>query len=353
MDAQQTVTNYLIEAVGGGVCLLTLAVVGLDDESIVAELPEVSLPLMAGGSVLAFGRWLHHQETFPFDAQQRGIIALGHLAGGILFGIIAGWILLIVGLENGFPDEIHTILLNGAAIGTTGGGVLTAIYLRLHSQQRLLQTQTAQLQAQNDRLEKLASVVSHDLRSPLNVAQGRLELAQETDDPEHLAAIDRALSRMETIIADLLMFTRQTQIPDETTLTALDSVAQSAWQTVETPAVTLNVEDSLRVEANEDRLRQAFENLFRNAIQHGGESLTTVRVGVLDAHGFYIEDDGRGIAEADRETVFEWGVTGAATGTGLGLAIIEEIIEAHGWRITVTEGTTGGARFEITGVNTQ
>jgi signal transduction histidine kinase len=75
----------------------------------------------------------------------------------------------------------------------------------------------------------------------------------------------------------------------------------------------------------------------------------TVTVGDLD-RGFYIEDDGPGIPETDREKVFEAGHTTSADGTGFGLSIVKEIVEAHDWEIRITDGTDGGARFEVTGV---
>jgi signal transduction histidine kinase len=57
-----------------------------------------------------------------------------------------------------------------------------------------------------------------------------------------------------------------------------------------------------------------------------------------------------GIPEADREAVFEHGYATNAEGTGYGLDIVAEIVEAHGWEVTLTESEGGGARFEITGV---
>lgn len=73
----------------------------------------------------------------------------------------------------------------------------------------------------------------------------------------------------------------------------------------------------------------------------------TVTVGELDAGGFYIEDTGTGLPAADEQSVFAQGFTTNDSRTGFGLAITRNLIEAHGWTITATEGTAGGARFEI------
>jgi signal transduction histidine kinase len=104
------------------------------------------------------------------------------------------------------------------------------------------------------------------------------------------------------------------------------------------------------VEADETGLQRLLENLFRNATEHGREADVTIRIGDLDT-GFYIEDDGPGIPEEDRQTVFERGYSTTNSGTGFGLAIVEEIVDSHGWEIAITDGSDGGARFEITGVS--
>jgi signal transduction histidine kinase len=91
-----------------------------------------------------------------------------------------------------------------------------------------------------------------------------------------------------------------------------------------------------------------FENLFRNAIEHGGEDVT-VTVGAIDA-GFYVADDGPGIPADERTDVFGLGVTTDTDGTGFGLAIVERIVEAHGWTIDYVDSEDGGARFEVTDI---
>lgn len=78
----------------------------------------------------------------------------------------------------------------------------------------------------------------------------------------------------------------------------------------------------------------------------------TVTVGNLD-DGFYVADDGPGIPEGERETVFEKGYSTNGEGVGLGLHIVESVADAHNWDVTVTDSDAGGARFEITGVSTE
>lgn len=96
------------------------------------------------------------------------------------------------------------------------------------------------------------------------------------------------------------------------------------------------------------RLQQLLENLIRNSIEHAGEEVT-VTVGALE-DGFYVEDDGPGIPADERDEEFAAGHSTSEGGTGFGLRIVQQVVEAHDWSIQLTEGSDGGARFEITGV---
>lgn len=208
--------------------------------------------------------------------------------------------------------------------------------------------QQRELERLNEHLDEFANTVSHDLRNPLNVAQMRLELLQEDSDSEHLHAIEQAHDRMEHLIRDVLTLARQGNSIDEQEVVDLAALADGCWQTVETAEAAIVVTSTQTVRADRSRLRQLLENLFRNAIDHAGSDVT-VTVGALD-EGFYVADDGAGIPANKKESVFDAGYTTAPDGTGFGLQIVEQIVEAHGWQITATDSDSGGARFEITGV---
>jgi PAS domain S-box-containing protein len=206
-----------------------------------------------------------------------------------------------------------------------------------------------ELEQKTERLEEFASIVSHDLQTPITVADARLEMAMDECDSDHLPAIGDALDRMDEIIEATLTLALEGQIVDETKPVDLRDLADRCFRTVAPAAATLQVTTDLTIQADPERLRHVVENLFANAVDHAGEDVT-VRLGELD-DGFYVEDDGPGIPEDEREVIFEPGYSMSESGTGFGLAIAEEIVEAHGWKIDVTEGSEGGARFEITGVD--
>ncbi|MFD1598300.1 hybrid sensor histidine kinase/response regulator [Halobellus rarus] len=205
-----------------------------------------------------------------------------------------------------------------------------------------------ELTRQNARLEEFASVVSHDLRNPLNVASGRLDLAREDCDSEQLEYVADAHGRMGELIDDLLTLARERDTDVEPTSVELASFVRSCWGNVDTGDAAFTVDVEGTVDADETQLRQLFENLLRNAVEHGGDA---VRVGTLeDGDGFYVEDDGPGIPPDERGDIFEYGYSTTPGGTGFGLSIAKQCVEAHGWEIRVTDGADGGARFEISGV---
>jgi signal transduction histidine kinase len=153
---------------------------------------------------------------------------------------------------------------------------------------------------------------------------------------------------MDTLITDLLALAQEGEGTTELTAIGLPTLAENCWRTVDTVDANIVTDVDRTIRADEGRLSQVFENLIRNAVEHGGDGVT-VRVGELDA-GFYIEDDGPGIPEDKRDDVFDAGYSTSDKGTGFGLSIVKQVIDAHGWVIHLTEGTENGARFEITGV---
>jgi len=207
-----------------------------------------------------------------------------------------------------------------------------------------------ELERQNERLEEFAGVVSHDLRNPLTVAQGNLDLVEETGDLDRTEKIRGSLTRIEEIIEDLLTMSRAGDAIESTEPVRVAAVARDAWDQV--PAedgVAVEIDTELTADADRSRLTQLFENLFRNATDHN-EAPLSVTVETIEEGspvGFVVSDDGTGIPPSEREKILEHGYTTNEEGTGLGLSIVRDIVEAHGWAVAVTDSETGGARFEI------
>jgi len=269
-----------------------------------------------------------------------------------------------------FPCENKVGLLPSDEAGRSRGtvGVLRDITERKKRER--------ELQRQNERLDAFASIVSHDLRNPLSVAQGYLELVEESaDDQESVERVDEALARMNEMIDDVLALARGGQSATDAAPVQLATVVDAAWSNVDTGQAHLSIEADVLINADESRLLRMLENLFRNAIEHGGDAASaiaraddpeassddqsmnplSVRVGELEQPdpsmvGFYVEDDGSGIPPDVRDSVFESNFTTSSDGHGIGLWVVSEVADAHGWTPTATVGSEGGARFEFTNV---
>lgn len=221
---------------------------------------------------------------------------------------------------------------------------LYAVYTDITEQKETERT----IEQQKRALDNVASSLSHDLRNPLNVAQGRLEIVRDDLSHDHLDAVAEAQDRMETLIDDVLSLAKAGESVGEAETVELDELVETCWRNIETNEASIVSESELAIKADESRLKQLFENLIGNSIMHGGGDVT-ITVGELVA-GFYLEDDGPGIPEAEREKVFKPGYSSHKDGTGFGLSIVREIAEAHDWEIIVTTSSEGGARFEFTGI---
>ena len=199
-----------------------------------------------------------------------------------------------------------------------------------------------------EKLERFASIVSHDLKDPLQTARAITAVARSGDE-EALDDLEEVLDRMEVLIDDVLTLSKQGQSIGETEPVSIESTASDAWGIVGEPDATLLTDAGVgTVTADPDRLRTVFENLFRNAIDHVGDDVT-VRVGSLDdGSGFFVSDDGPGFGDTDIDSVFDYGYTTSKSNTGFGLSIVSDIVHAHDWSIDAATGADGGARFEIT-----
>ncbi len=206
------------------------------------------------------------------------------------------------------------------------------------------------LERQNDRLKEFTDILAHDLQSPLTVIDGRLTLYQETGDEEHLETVVETTERMARLVDDLLRVARQGDVVTDPEPTDVEDVIETAWRVIEaTSRATLSYEAVPPLSSDPDRLCELFENLFRNAVQHGGEKVA-IRVGPSE-NGFYVADDGDGILDEHKADVFDHGFTTTTDGSGYGLSVVRTIVNAHGWDIVATDAAGGGTRFEITGIS--
>jgi len=337
-----------------------------------AVVPLLFSALLVGASYWA---WADRTDDTAMIRLTAWCLIGGAVGGGFEF------ITLYTQFEEGFVVHRGLQTLNA---GVALGAVVGLAFGFYDVERKRTRHREQQLERQVERLEEFASVVSHDLRSPLTVARGRIELLKASHDldDEHVDQIEFAHERMTEIIDDSLALARGGHEVTDSEMVDIESVADSAWQTAGSETATLVVEATETLEADADRLTRLFENLFRNSVEHGStssqrenraddsvehdstsnraqpddclehglasaETELTITVGDLADGGFYLADDGVGIPEEAGETMFEAGETGSGSGSGLGLAIVRRIAEAHGWDVRLTESANGGARFEF------
>ncbi|MCU4741845.1 ATP-binding protein [Halobacteria archaeon AArc-m2/3/4] len=210
-----------------------------------------------------------------------------------------------------------------------------------------LKRREEELELQTQRLDRFASFASHDLRNPLNIAQGYLELAIENGDGSRLGEVQRALEKMDELIDDLLSTAQSDVGLASVGPVPLEAVVEDVWAERMAADATLRTEfpEETVIHADESLLRQLLENLFRNALDHAGARVE-ITVGVTET-GFFVADDGPGIPAGDQDAIFEYGYTNAEGGTGIGLAIVNQVADAHDWSLSVSAALSGGARFNL------
>lgn len=224
----------------------------------------------------------------------------------------------------------------------------------------------------NDMLDRLdaglvrqrafVSDASHELRSPLTAVKGAAELLDMRDDlpadtEPTVHALTRGTERLEAVLDDL------TQLADGGTTPMIESVDLDVILHDEIDELRRSAPDHVTIQAaltpiviqaNATQIRRAVTNLVSNAMRHA-ESTVEITSSATDRElRITVDDDGPGVAEADRERIFERFVrvddarTRAAGGSGLGLALVASIVADHGGTAWCeTSPSLGGARFAI------
>ncbi|WP_240334469.1 histidine kinase N-terminal 7TM domain-containing protein [Halorussus sp. MSC15.2] len=169
--------------------------------------------------------------------------------------------------ERRYFDVQFSSLSNDSVRGTT---VFLRDVTRLKRHER-------HLERQNEQLEQVGHTIAHDLRNPLNVAQGNLQLARDANDAdavaERLTKVDSAHERIDDIIEEVLAVAKGERTTTCDSL-RLRRVAEDAWRNVETEGAEITFDGTdRRVLADEGQLTSAFENLFRNAVEHGSTGI--------------------------------------------------------------------------------
>ena len=203
-----------------------------------------------------------------------------------------------------------------------------------------------------------AAVLAHEIKNPITAVNFALKAVADQlgeDSREVIEDLAERMQHLERRLRGTLSFVKPlhlTPTPLETrslledVLSALDGELASLGVQAEIDPLCASVDFS----GDLGRLEDVVINLVRNASQavgDGGRIQLSAREGARGQVELLVDDDGPGIPESQRETLFKPFVTTRAEGTGLGLAICRRIVREHGGRMRVTDSPLGGARFVV------
>jgi signal transduction histidine kinase len=337
------IKRWSLTAVGVGAVGVVVGYSFVSTDSFSTTLVKASSPLFLSVLVAAAGIGIGHVHDADFVAS----VALWSIVSATVGVAINQWYVFLLG--GAFPDDAFYFTMSSVSVTAAFGTATGYYYTALRRKADELVHANSRLRDRNQRLDEFASVISHDLRNPLNVARGQLRLAQE-EGGEHFEKVERAHGRMNRLIEEVLSFVRQGEEVYDPEWVDLNGVAERAVGNSPLSNEAAEVESRLEVRADRDRLERMFENLFRNAVEHAGEE-AKVKVGTDGGCIFYVEDDGPGIPPDEREHVFEGGYSTKENGTGFGLPMVRRTAEVHGWSVKVEESNEGGARFRFADKN--
>ncbi len=313
----------------------------------------------------------HEMASLSDAAERREQRSVQLLIGLSLLTLLVGLLMSIYARRVLAPLAVVTERARAVAAGdlTAGSTVATDDEIgELAETFESMVTAIRKARAELVRAERLATIgkmaahITHEVRNPLSSIGLNLELLEEElsdrprDDeaPQLLAAIQSEVERLSRISEQYLAAVREPQLRLQQEDVA--EVVRDCHAFVKPELDKAGVRSEVVVEGDiplaqvdEGQLRQALLNLLRNArevLAAGG--LVTLRV----AHDgddvvVAVEDDGPGIADTVRASIFDPFYTTKRHGTGLGLAVTRSIVEAHGGQISCEARPQGGTRFLI------
>jgi signal transduction histidine kinase len=270
-----------------------------------------------------------------------------------------GSVPFVLALEAGqsFADartRVRRAMWTGVALSLLGALALAAVarqWARGEEQRR----HVAERAARGDALARMAAMAAHEIRNPIGIIRGAVELVQEragerlgANDREALADVIGEVERLRRLTQDFLDLAREpalTKAPTDLAEIAGDA-ARGLARTY--PAVTVMLEvPALVLEADAARLRQVLGNLLVNAAEAGARHVA-VRSEVDGGFAHVlVRDDGPGVEPGLHDRLFDPFATGRANGTGLGLAISRRIAERHGGWLALVSSAGPGATFDL------
>ena len=229
-----------------------------------------------------------------------------------------------------------------------------------------LEHANAELARSNRDLEQFANVASHDLKEPLRVVTGFVDLLErraaerlEPSERRFLASMRAATERMSALIDDVLAWSRAGSAPlelaDVDVAALVRDTTDNLAAAVEETGATIEIGPLPTLRGDVRQLRQLFQNLIGNALKFHGQAPPHIVVradSVPEGWRFSVSDNGIGFDPEQAGRIFQMfqrlHERDAYPGTGVGLAICSTVVERHGGRIWVESSPGGGTTFSFT-----
>jgi len=326
------VKRWSLTAVGFAAIAVIVGYSLMSPDDLTTTLTYTSAPVFLVLVVMAVGYETGRRHDEDFVAT----VSVWAIVSGTLGVAISQWYFFLLG--GAFPGDPFYFTVSSVAVTAAFGTATGYYYTALQRKAEELERTNNLLRDRNQRLDDFAGVVSHDLRNPLTVASGTLDLARTAEDEEELDdlldRIEDAHDRMWRLIEEILSFTRQGEDAYEPTDVSLENAVGMSVKNTPLPKESLEMktgsETDTEIHADRDGVQRILENLLRNAVEHAGggsedasevngdgsegiggvdHPTVNVVVGTSDDCVFYVEDDGQGIPEDERENVLEGGYT--------------------------------------------
>ncbi len=302
------------------------------------------------------------QPRLPRWARARGISSEEEYQS-LLKKIELHWLALTMSLDTFDAAVQHDFWLRlMVAFFATVSALGSAIAARNMSKTSDLQIRLVRASELTSHLKEMnlaAAGLAHETRNPLNIIRGLAQMISKQEDcPTETRQKSRdIINEADKVTAQLNEFINYSR-PREVRRTrlAINSVVTEVVRTLtydlEEKKIALEMKvEALKIEADEQLLRQALFNLLLNATQavNGSGQIQVIvqRTGAAEA-ALEVRDNGPGVPAAQRDEIFKPYFTTQKTGTGLGLAVVQQIILAHGWEIKCLPNDPKGAIFRIT-----
>lgn len=273
---------------------------------------------------------------------------------------------VLVMSTNAYKSGVHYDLWLRLVIMavTTVAAVGLGMAWRNMQRSSLLQMRLIRASEMNEHLREMniaAAGLAHETRNPLNIVRGLAQMISSRPDAvlEIRKQAKDITEEVDRVAARLNEFIEYSKPPvTRPAPRHINAVIRDVERTLESDKEEKSVTFTLKgpelvVEADEPSLRQIFFNLILNAIQavqEGGQIEVVIEESGSDEAVVEVRDNGPGVPDEARHSIFRPYFTTHEGGTGLGLAVVRQIVLANGWEIEYTPGKNGGAVFRIQGL---